>query len=205
VPVRLRRGPATFDTFTMVHADTHPTLQGQLLIAMPSLQDSYFTHAVTYLCEHNDQGAMGLVVNQPAELNLDQLLRQVEIEPADDLPLQTVFRGGPVQPEHGFVLHTSEHHWTGTRPIADSLALTTSRDILADMAVGRGPLQALVALGYAGWGPGQLESELAENAWLVVPASPSILFSLPPDQRWDAAAQLMGIDLNLISQVAGHA
>ena len=189
----------------MVHADTHPTLQGQLLIAMPSLQDSYFTHAVTYLCEHNDQGAMGLVINQPVELTLTKLLHQLEIEPSSDLPEQTVFRGGPVQPEHGFVLHTPEHSWTGTRPVAGSLALTTSRDILADMAAGRGPLQALVALGYAGWGPGQLESELAENAWLVVPANPSILFSLQPDQRWDAAAQLMGIDLNLISQVAGHA
>jgi len=189
----------------MVHADTHPTLQGQLLIAMPSLQDGFFAHAVTYLCEHNDQGAMGLVINQPIDLNLEELLRQIEIEPAEGLAGQAVFRGGPVQPEHGFVLHTPEHSWIGTRPVAGSLALTTSRDILADMATGKGPQQALVALGYAGWGPGQLESELAENAWLVVPATPSILFSLPPDQRWDAAAKLMGIDLNLISQIAGHA
>jgi putative transcriptional regulator len=181
------------------------SLRGHFLIALPSLQDGFFSHAVTYLCEHNEEGAMGLVINQMTDLGLHALLRQVDIDPMPDLAEQPVFRGGPVQPEHGFVLHSPERSWVGTRSVGGGLALTTSRDILEDMASGRGPEQALVALGYAGWGPGQLESELAENAWLVAPVNPSVVFALAPGERWGATAQLIGIDVNLISQVAGHA
>ncbi|AGA32017.1 UPF0301 protein YqgE [Thioalkalivibrio nitratireducens DSM 14787] len=180
-------------------------LRDHFLIAMPSLQDGYFAHTVTYLCEHNDEGAMGLVINQPIDLSLHQLLRQVDLEPVAGAPEQPVFRGGPVHPEHGFVLHSSEQSWTGSRTLGSGLTLTTSRDVLEAMALGKGPAQALVALGYAGWGPGQLEGELAENAWLVAPVSPAIVFSLAPGDRWAAAARSIGIDMNLISQVTGHA
>ncbi|TVP80989.1 YqgE/AlgH family protein [Thioalkalivibrio sp.] len=192
----------------MAHSIPDSTTDGlrdHFLIAMPSLQDGYFGHTVTYICEHGDDGAMGLVINQPIDLTLEQMLRQLDLDPASAMTEQTVFRGGPVQPEHGFVLHSPEKEWNGTRNLSDGLSLTTSRDILEAMALGEGPAQTLIALGYAGWGPGQLESEIAENAWLVAPASPSILFALPPYERWNAAAQLIGIDMNLISQVAGHA
>jgi len=180
-------------------------LRDQFLIAMPSLQDGYFGQTVTYICEHTEDGAMGLVINQPIDLMLDQMLRQLDLEPTADTGQQPVFRGGPVQPEHGFVLHSPGSGWTGTRQLGGGLALTTSRDILEAIARGEGPEHTLIALGYAGWGPGQLESEIAENAWLVAPANQAILFTLPPDQRWSAAARLIGIDMNLISQVAGHA
>ncbi len=180
-------------------------LRDQFLIAMPSLQDGYFGHTVTYICEHSEEGAMGLVINQPLDLTLEQMLRQLDLEPTANTSRQTIFRGGPVQPEHGFVLHSPGNGWTGTRKLGGGLALTTSRDILEAMARGAGPEHALIALGYAGWGPGQLESEIAENAWLVAPANHAILFTLPSDQRWSAAARLIGIDMNLISQVAGHA
>ena len=194
-----------FDTLAMGTTASSSSLRGHFLIAMPSLQDGFFSHAVTYLCEHSEEGAMGLVINQTIDLGLHDLLRQVDIDPIAGLPEQPVFRGGPVQPEHGFVLHSPGRNWVGTRSVGGGLALTTSRDILEHMASGRGPEQALVALGYAGWGPGQLESELAENAWLVAPVNPSIVFALAPGERWGAAAQIMGIDVNLISQVAGHA
>ncbi len=192
----------------MAHSIPNSTtdgLRGHFLIAMPSLQDGYFGHTVTYICEHGDHGAMGLVINQPIDLTLEQMLRQLDLDPASTLAEQTVFRGGPVQPEHGFVLHSPEKEWNGTRKLSGEVSLTTSRDILEAMAVGKGPAQTLIALGYAGWGPGQLESEIAENAWLVTPANRSILFALPPYERWNAAARLIGIDMNLISQVAGHA
>jgi putative transcriptional regulator len=184
---------------------TADNLRGHLLIAMPRLNDGYFSHTVTYLCEHNADGAMGLVINQPIDLTLGQMLQQLDITPTTDLGAQRIFRGGPVQPDNGFVLHTAGTAWTGTRSLCDGLALTTSRDILEAMAAGRGPQQSLIALGYAGWGPQQLEEELAENAWIIAPAQPSLLFSTPPERRWNAAAHLIGIDVNLISQEAGHA
>lgn len=189
----------------MQNSTANPTLRGHFLIAMPSLQDGFFARAVTYLCEHNDEGAMGLVINQPIDLTWHQLLRHVDLEPGETVPERRVFRGGPVQPEHGFVLHSADERWVATRAVSEKLALTTSRDILEAIAKGRGPRQVLIALGYAGWGPGQLEHELAENAWLVVPADDNVLFDLPAERRWDAATRLMGIDVNLISQEAGHA
>ncbi|MFO8152102.1 YqgE/AlgH family protein [Thioalkalivibrio sp.] len=180
-------------------------LRNQFLIAMPSLQDGYFAQTVTYICEHTEEGAMGLVINQTLELTLKQMLRQLELQPTAETASRPIFRGGPVQPEHGFVLHPAGDEWSGTRKLGGDLALTTSRDILDSIARGEGPEHALIALGYAGWGPGQLESEIAENSWLVAPPGHAILFTLPPEQRWNAAARLIGIDMNLISQVAGHA
>lgn len=184
---------------------TNPSLRGHFLIAMPSLQQGFFAHALIYLCEHNEEGAMGLMINQAIDLGLHQLLRHLDLEPVDTLPERPIFRGGPVQPEHGFVLHPADTRWVGTRVLDDARALTTSRDILEAIALNQGPDDLLIALGYAGWGPGQLEYELAENAWLVVPADDRILFNLPPGQRWQAASRLIGIDMNLISQDAGHA
>ncbi|MGM0553255.1 MAG: YqgE/AlgH family protein [Pseudomonadota bacterium] len=181
------------------------SLRDHFLIAMPSLNDGYFSHAVTYICEHDQEGALGLVINQPTELSLRDLLQHVELEPADHLPELPVYRGGPVQPEHGFVLHSAEQTWRGSQPITDAIVLSTSRDVLEAINEGHGPRRVLVALGHAGWGPGQLESELAENAWLTARAAPDILFDRPSAERWNAAAELIGIDVNLISSASGHA
>jgi putative transcriptional regulator len=181
-------------------------LRDHFLIAMPSQHDGYFSHTVTYICEHNDEGAMGLVINQPIDdLRLPQLLQQLDLDPVANTPEYPVYRGGPAQPEQGFVLHSPEAEWLGTRSVGPDLALTTSRDILEAMALGKGPQHALIALGYAGWGPGQLEEEIMDDAWLIAPASRLIVFTLAAGDRWNAAARLIGIDMNLISQVSGHA
>jgi putative transcriptional regulator len=182
------------------------SLKSQLLIAMPALQDPNFARTVTYICEHGDHGAMGIVLNRPTELRLADVLKHMKIEGGMGASgEQMVFLGGPVEEERGFVLHTSTEPWDSTLPVTDEISITTSRDILEAMAHGDGPDQTLVALGYAGWGAGQLEKELQENAWLSGPASQQILFELPPEQRWEAAAKLLGVDLNLLSNDAGHA
>ncbi|PIE83088.1 MAG: YqgE/AlgH family protein [Candidatus Contendobacter odensis] len=186
---------------------TEPTyLSHQLLIAMPTLADPSFFQTVSYISEHNADGALGLVINRPLDLTLGQLLEHLKI--TTNLPktaAKPVYYGGPVQPEQGFVLHSPIGHWGATLHITDNIGITTSCDILQAIADGRGPGHALVTLGYAGWGPGQLEQELADNAWLSAPASLEILFDLPSEQRWQAAAALLGIDLNLLSSNAGHA
>ena len=182
------------------------TLKNQLLIAMPSLEDPNFSRTVTYICEHNAQGAMGIVLNRPTELSLADVLKHMDIEGETGETLaQTVFLGGPVEEERGFVLHTHTPPWDSTLAVNDNISVTTSRDILEAMARGEGPAHTLVALGYAGWGAGQLERELQDNAWLSGPSAQSILFELPPDQRWEAAARLLGVDVNLLSSEAGHA
>jgi putative transcriptional regulator len=187
------------------HNDRMTFLKDHFLIAMPGLQDTYFSQTVAYICEHSPEGAMGLVVNQPIDLQLPQMLQQLDIEPDASVPKLPIFRGGPVQPENGFVLHPASRSWKATQLVSGNLALTTSRDILESIAAGGFPDPTLIALGYAGWGPGQLEGELAANSWLVVPAAWEVLFVLPPNQRWEAAAQLIGVNVHLISQVAGHA
>lgn len=182
------------------------SLKSQLLIAMPALEDPNFARTVTYICEHGDHGAMGIVLNRPTDLCLADVLKHMEIEGGlGAAGEQIVFLGGPVEEERGFVLHTHTEPWDSTLPITDEISITTSRDILEAMAHGDGPGQTLVALGYAGWGAGQLEKELQDNAWLSGPADQSILFELPPEQRWEAAAKLLGVDLNLLSNDAGHA
>jgi putative transcriptional regulator len=182
------------------------TLKNQLLIAMPTLEDPNFSRTVTYICEHSDQGAMGIVLNRPTELSLADVLRHMDIEGGlGDADGQIVFLGGPVEEERGFVLHSHTAPWASTLAVNDVISVTTSRDILEAMARGDGPTHTLVALGYAGWGAGQLERELQDNAWLSGPADQSILFELPPDQRWEAAARLLGVDVNLLSSEAGHA
>lgn len=181
-------------------------LTNHFLIAMPSLMDPNFHQTVTYICAHNEEGAMGLVINRPMELHLSDVLEQLDIEAtAAAVAHMPVFEGGPVQRERGFVIHRPAGVWDAVLRVTDELAVATSRDILAAMARGEGPPQTLVALGYAGWGAGQLERELAENAWLSGPADVRILFELPSEQRWAAAAASLGVDLTLLSTEAGHA
>jgi putative transcriptional regulator len=185
-------------------------LTGHLLIAMPAMQDPNFVKTVTYICEHSDQGALGIVINRPLDMDLGTIFDQLSLESADpELARQPVLQGGPVHQERGFVLHepadASDREFDATVAVTDAIRVTTSQDILTAMARGNGPKRAVVALGYAGWGAGQLESELVQNAWLSVPASPKIIFDTPFDQRWREAAKLLGIDLATISHQAGHA
>jgi len=184
-------------------------LSGHFLIAMPQLDDPNFSHTLTYICEHNEHGALGITVNRPLQITLAELFAHAELpEPFlinnglnDDL----VFSGGPCQKERGFVLHNGTDSWESSININPQVSLTTSKDILIAIAQGKGPSGYLVALGYAGWGEGQLEKEVAQNAWLTVPGDPRLLFEAPVEQRWTAATVPLGIDLNLISTSAGHA
>jgi putative transcriptional regulator len=181
-------------------------LTDQFLIAMPSLDDPNFSQTVTYICEHNAEGAMGIVINRPLNLHLEEMLEHMAIEISDRRVRGVrVLLGGPVQQDRGFVLHRLGKHWDATHEINPAVGITTSRDILAAMARGNGPNKSLIALGYAGWGSGQLEREMAENAWLSTPAEPGIIFDLPYEQRWEAAARLVGVDLNTLSPYVGHA
>ncbi len=182
------------------------SLKNQFLIAMPGLEDPNFARTVTYICEHNEDGAMGIVINRPSELMLSDVLAHMGINPqAPGLDQQPVYLGGPVEEERGFVLHTPAADWDSSMSITDDISITTSRDILEAMANGNGPEKSLIALGYAGWGAGQLDEEIQDNAWLSGPADPAILFDMPADKRWTAAARLLGVDMNLLSTDAGHA
>ncbi len=182
------------------------SLTNHFLIAMPGLQDPNFSRTVTYLCEHTEQGAMGIVINRPMEIRLGEVLSQLEIETTDEGVLNmVVYTGGPVQQDRGFVLHSSGDSYDSTLSITSEISVTTSRDVLEAIASGSGPARKLIALGYAGWGGGQLEEEMSANAWLSGPADEKIIFSLPAEARWRAAAHLLGVDLNLLSGEAGHA
>ena len=180
-------------------------LTSHFLIAMPAMSDPNFSRTLTFVCEHNERGALGIVVNRPIEVTLAALFKQVEIElPESALTTQPVFFGGPVQFDHGFVLHRPVGAWKSTLPVGD-IGLTTSRDILEAMARGQGPHQQLVALGYAGWAPGQLEDEIKRNGWLTVQADLDTIFQVPPEERYDAAMHLLGINAANLSEEAGHA
>jgi putative transcriptional regulator len=181
-------------------------LTGHLLIAMPLMTDPNFHRSVTYICEHSENGALGLVINRPMEMDLDEIFQQLSMQQNESMPGRwPVLRGGPVQPERGFVLHESPEEWDSTVNVTNSIHVTTSQDILSAMASGSGPDRALVALGYAGWGAGQLEEEISANAWLSAPASPQIIFDTPFEARWQKSAELLGVDLATISTDAGHA
>ncbi len=184
----------------------HTSLNNHLLIAMPHLGDPNFYHTVTYLCEHSEAGAMGLIINRPVEITLGDIFEQmsipVENDEFGDVP---VYMGGPVEQERGFVLHQPTGHWEASQAVTEQIAITSSRDILEAIACHQGPEHYLIALGYAGWGSGQLEQEIVDNAWLNGPAQTNILFTTAVAQRWEAAAALLGIDLNLISSQSGHA
>lgn len=185
---------------------THTSLANQFLIAMPTLADPNFSRTVTFLCEHSDQGALGLVINRTLDMALGEIFEQMDIDPATANHADArIYQGGPVQSDHGFVLHEPLGSWQSTLPITDTLGLSTSQDILYAIAEDRGPDNWLVALGYAGWGPGQLEQEMSDNSWLHGPADSSIVFHLPVEQRWQAAAQKLGVNLSTLSGDAGHA
>ena len=181
-------------------------LNNQFLIAMPALASGVFAQTVTYVCEHNAQGALGIVINRPLKMLLADVFEQYRL-PTDKSPwgARPVLRGGPVQQEQGFVIHRAGQMWDKTILISDQVHLTTSRDILDAMANDQGPREGFVALGYAGWDAGQLENELSQNAWLTVPADEHVLFDVPYEQRWLAAGRLLGINLTMMSQHAGHA
>ena len=181
-------------------------LTHHFLIAMPNMVDPNFAKSVTYICEHNEQGALGVVVNRPIDMTLKTLFEQIEIPLLDaDRGRMPVYFGGPVQVDRGFVLHRPAGEWQSTLSINKQVGLTTSRDILLAVADGNGPEQLLVSLGYAGWAPGQLEQELTQNAWLTVGADLDVVFNLAPEHRFTAAMKLLGIDLARLSDDVGHA
>ena len=186
--------------------DRGDSLANQLLVALPALGDPQFARSVTLVCQHDAEGAMGVMVNRASEYTLGEVLRQMGIECEDEsLRGQPVLAGGPVHPERGFVLHDGEGAWDSSLPITGALAVTTSRDVLEAIARGEGPANAIVALGCAGWGAGQLEQELVENSWLTVPADPELLFELPLPLRWQASAGRLGVDLAHMADYSGHA
>lgn len=187
----------------MPHASS---LKNHFLIALPSLTDPNFSHTVTYICEHDREGAMGIVLNRPSQLQLKDILGHMDItEQVSARNSQPIFLGGPVEENRGFVLHTPTQGWEATLAISEEVCITTSKDILQAIAADEGPDHSLIALGYAGWGPGQLEQELQQDSWLSAPARSGIIFEVSPEQRWAAAAQIMGVDVNLVTSTAGHA
>lgn len=181
-------------------------LRDHFLLAMPSLKEGIFAHSITYICEHGESGAMGIVINQPLDLTVEEIFDHLQIEASGDFSDQPVMAGGPVQIDHGFVLHRNcPRTWEASLKVTPEITLTTSRDILRSIAEGSGPAEHLIALGYAGWAAGQLEQELAENSWLTMPADSDIIFATDTEHRLARAAAQLGIDMNLISSDAGHA
>ena len=185
-------------------------LTNQFLIAMPGMGDGTFAGTVVYLCEHTDQGALGLVINKPIDIKLKNLFEKVELTlDREDLADEPVYFGGPVQTERGFVLHErlgeQGGHYNSTLQIQGGLEMTTSKDVLEALSHGAGPKKVLVTLGYSGWGAGQLEEEMSRNGWINVSAERDIIFDTPVEQRYEKALSLLGIDARMLSQDAGHA
>lgn len=193
---------------TQENSTQQNTLENQFLIAMPHLQDANFNGSVTYLWKHGADGALGLVINQPSQVRMTALLAELEIE-ADEsqqqrLAEEEVLTGGPVERNKGFILHETGLEWEYTVPITDTVSISMSRDILVDIAAGKGPSRYLVALGCAGWEAGQLEEEVGNNVWLTVPATDELLFSRDFENKASAAAGLLGVSLSQLSSFAGH-
>ena len=190
-------------------------LTHHFLIAMPGLEDESFARSVVYLCEHSERGALGLIINKPTDITLKGLFDKVDLSlRREDLTKEPVFQGGPVQTERGFVLHepmlmdkgeTDESAYASTMTIPGGLEMTTSKDVLEALSTGAGPRRVLITLGYTSWGEGQLESELAENAWLTVAADLSVIFDTPVPERYDRALSLLGLQAWMLSPEAGHA
>jgi len=190
-------------------------LTHHFLIAMPGLEDESFARSVVYLCEHSERGALGLIINKPTDITLKGLFDKVDLSlRREDLTTEPVFQGGPVQTERGFVLHepmlmdkgeTDESAYASTMTIPGGLEMTTSKDVLEALSTGAGPRRVLITLGYSSWGEGQLESELAENAWLTVAADLSVIFDTPVPERYDRALSLLGLQAWMLSPEAGHA
>lgn len=181
-------------------------LTNQLLIAMPAMGDANFAQTVALVCDHSSRGALGLILNKPLPMRMGEIFEQLEIELAGGpLRERQVLRGGPMQTDRGFVVHRAGGEWDSTLKVSEVIHVTTSRDILAAMARGQGPAEAIVALGYAGWDGGQLEDEIRANAWLSAPVDPGLIFELPFEARWQAAGRLLGVELSRISSISGNA
>jgi putative transcriptional regulator len=182
------------------------TLKGQFLIAMPSMMDFNFAHTVTCLSEHNKEGALGIVINRMIpSLRAESIFKELKVDYISEASQIPIFIGGPVHENEIFILHGSPFSWEGSMQITPNLAMSNTMDLIRAIAMGEGPESYLISLGCAGWGPGQLEAELAQNAWLTCPATDEILFDYAVDDRWDAAVKTLGIDPVLLSDTAGHA
>jgi len=189
-----------------VQASSTDSLRDHFLLAMPTIDGGLFSGSITYICEHGEAGAMGIVINQPLDLSLEEIFEHLDIATATDFEDRPVLAGGPVQVDHGFVLHPADdERWDSSLAVTDQIRLTTSQDVLKAIAAGEGPGDFVVALGYAGWSAGQLEEEIANNSWLTLPADHRIIFATPIEQRVAAAASVLGIDMNLMTAEAGHA
>ncbi len=184
-------------------------LANHFLIAMPSMQDPVFGGTVVYICEHNDKGVLGVVINKPTDMTMDILFERIDLTIADGLHSgvvnEPIMFGGPVQDDRGFVLHSPGEAYSSSLTVTDEIAFTTSIDVLEAVANGHGPRRLLVSIGYAGWSPGQLEDEIGRNGWLTVGADPHVLFDLPIEERYSAAIKLLGIDPLMLASEAGHA
>ncbi len=181
-------------------------LTGHFLIAMPAMQDPYFSKSLTYICEHNQDGAMGVVINRPTDMPLEKLFEQIKLALNNSsVAKKPVHFGGPVQLDHGFVLHKPAGNWQSTIAVHGDTALTSSKDILEAVANGNGPEKMIVTLGYAGWSAGQLEEEMRLNAWLSVKADEHVIFDTPTEHKLNAAMHLLGVDFSQLSEQAGHA
>ena len=184
-------------------------LTGKLLIAMPGMGDPRFDHSVVYMCAHTDEGAMGLIINKPvSDVTVTDLMKQLEVDVEDgtsNMGMQVCF-GGPVEQGRGFVLHSPDYlSRIQTLEVDESFSMTSTMDILEDLARGQGPKQALLMLGYSGWGEGQLENEITRNGWLTCAATPKLVFDVPENEKWEAALKSIGVDPISLSAVAGHA
>lgn len=188
----------------MTTSNEFSSLKDHFLIAMPSLKGSAFDRSVTYICNHDGDGAMGIVINNPTELNLSEVLEQLEIEGTHNHD-KTVLLGGPVHQDHGSILHQDQGDWRSTLSVTDDIHVSTSKDILTSLAEGTGPSHFKIALGYAGWEPGQLEQELLENTWLTVEANKDVIFNTPEKEIYQAALNLLGINESFLSAETGHA
>jgi putative transcriptional regulator len=181
-------------------------LTHHFLIAMPNMADPYFSKTLTYVCEHNAQGALGLVVNRPIDMTLQALFERLSLTMRHgEFAAAPIYFGGPVQTDRGFVLHAPAGNWQSTLRVGTAIGLTTSKDILEAVGRGEGPERMLVTLGYSGWSPGQLEHEISQNAWLTVEASDGIIFDTPAEERLPAAMELLGVDYAKLQDEAGHA
>lgn len=185
---------------------TISSLKNHFLLAMPGLNDPNFSQSVVYICEHSVDGAMGLIINHQLDIPAKAIFDQLEVQYNDDCGKSLIFDGGPVQRDRGFILHkTCDQQWESTVSIAEDISLTASKDILTDIAVGNGPENALITLGYSSWEPGQLEEELTQNSWLTIPADSAIIFDTACAKRAGAAASSIGVNIDMLSLDAGHA
>ncbi|MES2351842.1 MAG: YqgE/AlgH family protein [Pseudomonadota bacterium] len=181
-------------------------LANHFLIAMPSMQDPVFGGTVVYVCEHNENGVLGVVINKPTDMTMQVLFERIDLKLESDVDVdEPIMFGGPVQDDRGFVLHTPGNRYSSSLTVTKDVAFTTSIDVLEAVAAGDGPQRMLVSIGYSGWSPGQLEDEISRNGWLTVGADPDILFNLPIEERYTAAMRLLGIDPLMLTSEAGHA